>query len=197
MSQWCIAYGCTNFPYMKIKKSWHCLPLENKKLLSKWLTKIWWKYRPVNEHCTQGCCDHYKADCFKKMPCSLCVNLNQGLFPQCFALCKNTEKTSSRAKISLKKAATFIRKQPLSWYGRMWTWHHGVGDGGVWRRMVEKENQRIGAIPVFCVFEWTIVTLASLITEPVSQLQINCWIFWQWPSRHSWHSSFKCPWSKK
>ena len=60
---------------------------------------------------------------------------------------ENTEETSSRAKIGREKTATFQRKQPVRWYCRMWDWQHGARDRGVWRRTVEKKNQRIGAIP--------------------------------------------------
>ena len=106
MPQWCIAYGCTNSSDMKVKKSWHRLPLENKELLSKWLAKIRRTNTPVNEH-SRLCGDHFEADCFKKIPGSSRVNLKPGSIPTKF--CFVQEKTSRKLPAERKSVE---RKQP-------------------------------------------------------------------------------------
>ena len=109
MPQWCIAYGCTNSSDMKIKKSWHRLPLENKELLSKWLTKIRRTNTSVNEH-SRLCGDHFEADCFKKIPGSSRVNLKPGSIPTKF--CFVQEKAPRKPPAERKSVE---RKQPLSY----------------------------------------------------------------------------------
>ena len=149
MPQLCIAYGCANSSDMEIKKSWHRLPLENKELLSEWLAKIRRTNTPVNEH-SRLCGDHFEVDCFKKLPGSSRVNLKPGSIPTkfCFVQEKTPRKLpAERAKIGLQKTTTFKRKQPVRWYCRIWDWQHEARDREVWRKTVEKKNQRIGTIP--------------------------------------------------
>ena len=108
MPQWCIAYGCTNSSDMEIKKSWHRLPLENKKLLYKWLAKIRRTNTPANEH-SRLCGDHFEADCFKKILGSSRVNLKPGSIPTKF--CFVQEKTLRKLPAERKSVH---RKQPRS-----------------------------------------------------------------------------------
>ena len=127
---------------MEIKKPWHRLPLKKKELLSKWLAKIRWTNTPVNEH-SRLCGDHFEADCFKKIPGSSRVNLK----PQSFALFKRKQRGNFQQSENQSTENSHVKHtQPVRWYCRMWDWQHGAWDRGVWRT-VEKNNQRIGAIP--------------------------------------------------
>ena len=94
---------------MKIKKSWHRLPLENKKLLSKWLAKIRRTNTSVNEH-SKLCGNHFEADCFRKIPGSLCVDLTPGSIPTKF--CFVEEKTLRKPQAEQKSVE---RNQPFSY----------------------------------------------------------------------------------
>ena len=94
---------------MKIKKSWHRLPLENKELLFKWLAKIRRTNTPVNEH-SRLCGDHFEAHCFKKIPGSSRVNLKPGSIPTKF--CFVQEKTPRKLPAERKSVE---RKQPPSY----------------------------------------------------------------------------------
>ena len=88
MPHWCIAYGCNNYSSdMAVKKSWHCLPLENQELLSKWIANIRRTNTPINEH-SRLCGDHFEAECFKKVPGSSRIGLKTGSIPTKFCFVK-------------------------------------------------------------------------------------------------------------